>query len=97
MNNIQWKDVKEILTQKGYNVTVVGRARKEYFAEKGEFILDFFKGGITGSGIRSEVFVHYGDDCKVLFHGEEVNLGKLLELADSVVNDYEEGLLVIES
>lgn len=86
MDAKSWKQLRAELESRGYKVTLVGKHKHEYYAEKGSHIIDIYRGGITGTGSYYEVYIYDVDTQEIEFNFETRSSKQLMKFVD----DYED-------
>jgi len=90
MNPKHWKEMKQALLNRGFKVSVKGKSKKEYIAEKDFVIVNILRGGLSGCGSTIVMYVFDPKENRMVLDDENSNYHKLLSNLDCVLDEYKE-------
>jgi hypothetical protein len=89
MTSTDWKGLKDALIDRGFSVKTLGRDKMEYFAELPYMSVDIIRGGISHSGMLTDIDI-CTDLSADLIHEEARTASEVIDLIDVCISDYNE-------
>ena len=89
MDPNEWRNLKQILINKGFDVSVKGRNKKEYLGLNSFMSVDIYRGGITGTGSTIYMYV-FDSNQKLVYEVQDKDVNVIVDTIDCFILDYEE-------
>lgn len=90
MNPKDWKQLKQELINRGFKVSVKGKSKKEYIAEKDFVIVNILRGGLSNCGSQIAMYVFDPKENRMVLDDENSHYKNLLSDLDCLLEDYQE-------
>ena len=90
MSPKEWKQIRQELINRGFKVSVKGKNKREYIAEKDDILINLLRGGISGTSSNLVIYIFDSKNNQMVYEGENYSYKKILSTMDCILKDMQE-------
>ena len=90
MSPKEWKQIRQELINRGFKVSVKGKNKREYIAEKDDILINLLRGGISGTSSNLVIYIFDSKNNQMVYEGENCSYKKILSTMDCILKDIQE-------